>query len=107
MTPTERNARIAREVLGWERVQEPILSGLWWNTDSEQQSLPNFVSDDSTMGMLVEGSIKKFGAIEMFENDAGGCRVQIGLDGNAPWFDADTSHAALIAAIENWIEEGE
>lgn len=104
MTITERNERIAEKVLKWKKHD----CGYSW---CKVDNLPNFISDDSTMAMLVKGLAEHKIDVE-FQKREGLPYLAILTSWDKTWrrstLSDDSFHAALIAAIENMIEsEGE
>lgn len=102
------NERIA-EKIGWY----PKLTK---NDEGEtvKEEMPDFINDDKTMAMLVEGLPKV--SRTYFEWDGNEekwtCNILpdyvLGPTYQNCWGQADTPHAALIAAIEEWMKtEGE
>ena len=118
----KRNERIATEVMGWEKNHCSNTDPDYFVWEDENgpcldaegeiiESVPNFISDDSTMAMIVEGLLKQ-GIYVRFQDYVlrAWCELSkaAGPDQEPVWLTAskgDTPHAALIAAVEEMIEE--
>ena len=114
MTPQQRNERIATEVLGWHYQEAPkkktndfIWIG-WISDKGNHRHLPNFLTDESTMAMIVEGLLRLGYKVTLIPvgGRRNGTMCEIGGD-DALSLHGDTPHAALIAAVEEMLKEGE
>lgn len=109
---TNLNERIATDICGWEwNPYGRTIGGGHWNPPNKafpQNKLPNF-SDPATMWMIVEGLPKTSRTYFEWEHNEGkwSCLIipdyVLGPSYQSCYGLADTPHAALLAAVEEYL----